>query len=204
MTMAAGSSIQAPPSATATRPRPAAALAHWLVRTGPMPAIRLPATRPEPLAQAQHRPTNTPTPAAGAPSSGATAGASTAGTVSATVTRSWAPRVTASARSGRPPAPRSDLSEADVTDRVVAALAQDHVGAFARGQDVLAQVQQVDAGPDVVGDLARLRLAQVAVVVEVGRRILEDALLQREEPVDVPRLDVLDGGVDVDGEVEEV
>src|SRR5690606_32337254 len=204
MAIAAGSSIHVPPIATATRPRPAAAIAHWLVRTGPIPATRPPATRREVIAQREHRPTSGRTRAAGGRSRGATSGASTEGTVSATVTRSWAPRVTASASSGRPPAPRSDLSEANVTDRVVGALAQDDVGAFARRQDVLEQVAQVDAGPDVVGHFARLRVAQVPVMVEVGGGILEDARLQRQEAVDVPGLDVLDGRIDVDGEVEEV
>src|SRR5690606_16544922 len=99
----------------------------------------------------------------------------------------------------------SHAAEADALDGVVAVLVQDEGGAGAGRQDVGDQVDLVDVPPHALGERGGLVLVQLArVPVEVGARVGERGAAQREQPVDEPLPDVLDAGVQVDGEVEEV
>ena len=83
-------------------------------------------------------------------------------------------------------------------------LGQDQGGPAPGGGDVLTQVDQVDALPDLVrsgqGDVVR----DIGEAPEVGARPGEGRVLESEEPVQVPAADVGGIGVDVDGEVDEV
>ena len=87
---------------------------------------------------------------------------------------------------------------------MVGVLAQHQVGAGAGGGDVLDEVGLVDRVPDARGLVDGLVVGEGGVLAEVRRRVAEGGLAQAQEAVDVPALDVGQGGVDVDGEVEEV
>ena len=87
---------------------------------------------------------------------------------------------------------------------MVGVLAEHEVGARAGGGDVLDEVGLVDGVPDPGRLVDGLVVRERGVLAEVGRRVAEGGLAQPQEPVDVPALDVGEGGVDVDGEVEEV
>src|SRR6185312_16576826 len=73
-----------------------------------------------------------------------------------------------------------------------------------RGQDVLDQVGTVDRSPDLPGCCDGLLVVQRGVVVEVACRVGERGGAHGQKPRDVPLLDVLDAGVDVNREVEQV
>ena len=66
------------------------------------------------------------------------------------------------------------------------------------------QVGPVDGVPEVLGLPDRLLRGQLGVPGEVGARVAERGVAQRQEPVHVPVPDVVGVGVDVDREVEEV
>src|SRR5262245_43606580 len=55
----------------------------------------------------------------------------------------------------------------DLVDQVALDLLQDQVGALARRQDVLAQIEKIDARPDRRRGLNRLRVRQRRVAVKV-------------------------------------
>ena len=54
----------------------------------------------------------------------------------------------------------SELSQPHIMDDVIAALAEDEVGALAGGEDVFAQVDEVDGFPDALGHGAGLLVAE--------------------------------------------
>ncbi len=87
---------------------------------------------------------------------------------------------------------------------MLVALGQDQVGPLPGRQDVLFQIQIVDILPDVAGDLGRLALGQLGVVVEVGVRIREGAAAKLEETLDIPGAQQFGVGIHIDGEVDEV
>ena len=87
---------------------------------------------------------------------------------------------------------------------MVGALREDEGRALAGGSDVLAQVRQVDRVPDDVGGRGGLVVGEGCVGLEVGVFAGERGRAQLEEAVDVPLLDELFVGVDVDGKVEVV
>ncbi|MBG9885477.1 hypothetical protein ABE10_02515, partial [Bacillus toyonensis] len=72
------------------------------------------------------------------------------------------------------------------------------------GHHVLHEVGHVDLVPVAQRRRDRLLVGEVGEHVEVRVRVRERALAQREESVHVPLRDVLGGGIDIDGEVEEV
>jgi len=78
------------------------------------------------------------------------------------------------------------LAQLDLLDGVLVALGEDEVGPLPGRQDVLLQIQVVDILPDVVGDLGRLALGQLGVVVEIGVGIREGAAAEFEKTIDVP------------------
>src|SRR5438128_5943782 len=96
----------------------------------------------------------------------------------------------------------SKLSQRHFFDQVIGALAQDEVGAGPRRQDVLTQVLQVDVAPQALGDGARGIPRKLRIAVEEGVRVAEGGLAQAHETLDVPLVDQLLVGIDVDGEVE--
>src|SRR6478735_7541449 len=104
----------------------------------------------------------------------------------------------------RSAAPSSELAQADPPDAVVLALGEDQRGPPPGGPDVLGQVGGVDGVPDPLGGGAGLLVGERGIPVEVGVGVGEGGAAQAEEAVDVPPLDVLGAGVDVDREVEEV
>ena len=87
---------------------------------------------------------------------------------------------------------------------MVRALFEDEVSAFAGGEDVLVEVDEVDGAPDAVGGVGGFFLSQVGEAVEERVRILEDGFAELEEAGDEPVFDVGFVGVDVDRAVEEV
>ncbi|MPM15728.1 hypothetical protein SDC9_62100 [bioreactor metagenome] len=87
---------------------------------------------------------------------------------------------------------------------MVGALAEDRGGAAPGRADVQGEVRAVDGVPDVRRLPGGALLAHLGVAAEVRPRITEGGLPQRHEPLQVPGPDVLRGGVDVHGEVEEV
>jgi hypothetical protein len=100
--------------------------------------------------------------------------------------------------------PHAFLAESVAVDRMVGVLAQHQGGAGARRENVLDEVGPVDRMPDVAGREHRLLVGQRRVVMEVRLGVGERTCAHRQEARDVPTLDVLDAGVDVDREVEEV
>src|SRR5699024_6233078 len=98
----------------------------------------------------------------------------------------------------------SDLAQAQALDRVVGVLAQYQGRARPRGQDVLHEVGPVDGVPDLARGQSGRLVGQVGVVREVRVRVREGCAAQLEEPLDVPVLDVVDLGVHVEREVEQV
>src|SRR5262249_24379178 len=67
-------------------------------------------------------------------------------------------------------------------------LLQDQVGALARRQDVLAQIEEIDAPPDRRRGRDRLRVRQSRIAVKVRFRIAERGAAQSQKPIDVPAL----------------
>src|SRR6266511_4494002 len=87
---------------------------------------------------------------------------------------------------------------------MIPALFQNQIGALAGGEDVLQQVDLVDLFPDGAGALARLLVREAGVTVEIGGRMAECGVAQGKETLDIPLADVLDLGIYIDGEVEEI
>ena len=87
---------------------------------------------------------------------------------------------------------------------MVVRLLEDEVGALAGREDVLPQVFGVDLPPDAGGDRAGLVRREVRVAVEVRPRPAKRRALQGQEALEVPALEVVRVGVDVDREVEVV
>ena len=82
--------------------------------------------------------------------------------------------------------------------RVIASLFENEMGALACGLHVLPKVHEVDGRPDPARGVARLRLGERGVAMEIGRRVAEHGFAEREEALDVPLLDVGLGRVHVD------
>src|SRR3954451_14132582 len=99
---------------------------------------------------------------------------------------------------------RSEPPELHLGDPMIGALLQHERRAGLGRGDVLAQVASVDLAPDEARRLDRVLLGEVGIVAEEAVGILEHRLAQREEPVDVPALDVAFVGVQIDAEVEVV
>jgi len=87
---------------------------------------------------------------------------------------------------------------------MVAALAQDEIGALPRRQNVLSQIDEIDRAPDRKPRRDRLLLRQRGVAVEIGGRVAERRLPEPQEALHVPALDQIVGGIDIDREIEEV
>ena len=113
---------------------------------------------------------------------------------------------------GRPPRPprsqhddeESGLAQQDPAHTVLGVLGQDQGGPATGRSDVLAQVDQVDALPDLVRPSQGHVVGDLGEAPEVGARLGEGRVLEGEEPVQVPAADVAGVGVDVDREVDEV
>src|SRR5579871_956750 len=84
------------------------------------------------------------------------------------------------------------------------ALAQDQLGALASGLDVVAQVRAVDLAPDGVSFLDRFALGEIRVTMKVRFGILEHGFAKLQETSNVPALDRLLFGIDVNREIEKV
>gem|GEM_PF-5711310 len=87
---------------------------------------------------------------------------------------------------------------------MVGALREDEGRALAGGADVLAQVRQVDRVPDDVGGRGGLVVGEGCVGLKVGVFAGERGRAQLEETIDVPLLDELLVGIDVDRKIEVV
>ena len=98
----------------------------------------------------------------------------------------------------------SGLAQQDPAHAVLGVLGQDQGGPPSGGGDVLAQVDQVDALPDLVRSSQGHVVGDLGEAAEVGARLGEGRVLEGEEPVQVPAADVIGVGVDVDREVDEV
>src|SRR3954451_2296259 len=97
-----------------------------------------------------------------------------------------------------------ELSERDFLHQVVRSFLQDQVRTLARRQYVFAQVDEIDPLPDRGRSLHGPLVVELRIAMEVGLGIAEGGLAQREEAIDVPLVQPLLLGVDVDGEVEKV
>lgn len=84
------------------------------------------------------------------------------------------------------------------------ALFQYQRGAHAGGQDVFYQVRQVNGLPNFAGLGARLLIIHIRIGGEVRIRPAEFGIAQREEAIDVPLLNIVRAGIDVDGEIKEI
>ena len=89
-------------------------------------------------------------------------------------------------------------------DLVARDLLQDEVGALARRDDVLVQIDQIDARPDRRRGLDRFRVGRIRIAVEVRFRIAERCAAQSQKSVDVPRLEHVLVGVEIDREIEKI
>src|SRR5450631_999152 len=105
---------------------------------------------------------------------------------------------------GLPAGSELELAQPDPADAMVLTLGQHEGGPAAGGQHVVDQVPLIDRAPDADRDLAGLFVREPGIAVEVGVRVGERGLSQVEEPRDIPGLDELLSGIDIDGEVEEV
>mgnify|MGYP001353347571 CR=1 FL=1 len=106
--------------------------------------------------------------------------------------------------SGWPAAPASEPAQCHFLDQVVGTLAQDEVGARPCRQDVLTQVPGIDVGPQPFGDRTGRIGGQLRIAVKEGLRIGEGGLPQAHEAVDIPGVDQVLVGIDIDREVEEI
>src|SRR6267142_2692364 len=89
-------------------------------------------------------------------------------------------------------------------DQVALALCEDQVGTLARRQDVLVQIDKVDARPDRARSLDRVLIGELRIAMEIGLRIAEGGAAQRQKAIDVPAQQHILVGVEVDREVEKV
>ena len=87
---------------------------------------------------------------------------------------------------------------------MVCCLAQHERCATPGGANVLLEVGQVDALPEVLCCCLRFFFGELRIAVEVGVGIGEGTALQAEESLLIPRGNILCSGIDIDGEVEEV
>src|SRR5690554_5960929 len=81
------------------------------------------------------------------------------------------------------------LPEGHFLDQMIGALAQDEVGARTCGQDVFAQVLQVDVMPETFGDSDRCIVRKFGIAVKEGLRIPERRFAQPHEAFDIPLAD---------------
>ena len=87
---------------------------------------------------------------------------------------------------------------------MIRSLAQHEVGAGAGGEDVFAEVHQIDGFPDPCCCFAGLNIGIGRVAVEIGFGILEGAVAEREEAVNIPVAEIGNFRVDINREIEEV
>src|SRR3954452_10442443 len=80
----------------------------------------------------------------------------------------------------------SQSPQRDLLHHVIGALGQDEVGALPRRQDVLAQIDEIDARPDGGRGLDRLGIGELGVAVEVRYRITEGGEPQGQKSVHIP------------------
>src|SRR5690606_25139014 len=78
------------------------------------------------------------------------------------------------------------------------------IGAAPGGQNVFEQVGQVDALPDIAAEGAGLFLAHFREFAEERGGITEGGIAQAEEAGDIPIAQILDIGIDIDREIDEV
>ncbi len=77
-------------------------------------------------------------------------------------------------------------------------LGEHEAGAGARRQDVFVQIAQVDARPDIARHRLRLRVRLIGIFAEIGSRIAKRGLPQPLEALDIPLLENVFVGVEVD------
>ena len=80
---------------------------------------------------------------------------------------------------------------------MIRTFAQHEVGAGAGGQDVFAQVHEVDGFPNARGGFAGLDIGIGRVAVEIGFGILERAVAEREEAVNIPVAEIGNFRIDI-------
>src|SRR5271170_8229437 len=101
-------------------------------------------------------------------------------------------------------ASRSQLSQGHFFDPVARALGQKEVGARSRRQDILVQVDEIDASPDRSRRRLGLRIVEVGILTEITARIAERRCSQAHEALDIPLLQQRLVGVQENSEVEKV
>ncbi len=87
---------------------------------------------------------------------------------------------------------------------MVRVFGEHEAGARARRQNVFVQIAQVDAGPDTARHRLSLGVGHVGIFAEIGSRIAEGGLAQPLEAFDVPLLENVFVGVEIDGKIEEI
>src|SRR5690606_23408170 len=71
-------------------------------------------------------------------------------------------------------------------DAMAGPLAEDQVGTGPSGQDVGAEIGEVDAIPQATRDRIGLRVGKACITVEIGARVLEGSAAKRLEALDIP------------------
>ena len=102
-----------------------------------------------------------------------------------------------------PPA-RLQLAQRDLFHQMVLGFLQDEVGALARRQDILMQIDEINATPDGSGGLSPPQSDSVSVTVEIGFRIAERRATQREKPIHIPIQQHVFVGIEIDREIEKI
>src|SRR5271165_3926035 len=96
------------------------------------------------------------------------------------------------------------LAQRDFLDPMAAALGQLEVGAWPGRQNVLVQIDEIDAHPDRARRRLRFVVVEIGVLPEIAAGIAEGRVAQAHEPLDVPLLEQRILGVQEDREVEEI
>ena len=81
---------------------------------------------------------------------------------------------------------------------MIRTFAQHEVGAGSRWQHILAQVHQIDGFPNPRRCFAGLDIGIGGIAVEIGFGILECAVAERKEAVDVPVAEIGNFRIDID------
>lgn len=77
-------------------------------------------------------------------------------------------------------------------------------GSYAGGQDIFYEVGQVDGLPNFTGLGARFLIVHICKGREVGIRFAESGVAQGEEAINIPLLDIIGAGINVDRKVKEI
>ncbi len=89
-------------------------------------------------------------------------------------------------------------------DLVAFALLEDEIGTLPRRQDILIQIDEIDAIPDRRGGGDCLGVGQPGVTVKIGFRISEGRAAQGQESTDIPRQQHVLVGIEINREIEEI